>query len=156
CGSVIRTLSAASCPNPPAQPPCRQSPRSWQDGSPSELRGEGTRREHIRPQADQPLTLRLTRLSNEWSGTPCGRPRIATADGSERRGPMSWGCRYVLPWREMDLPAIEAATRHALARMPPRPRPSKLEVRGPNNVRWFVGVFPDEERRWTVFGADQV
>jgi hypothetical protein len=72
---------------------------------------------------------------------------------------MSWGSTFIPPWRRIDLSAVEAATRHVLAQLPPRKRVSRLEARGPNTVRWFVGVYPDEERRWTVLGvgrADQI
>jgi hypothetical protein len=69
---------------------------------------------------------------------------------------MSWGCRYVLPWQGIDLPAIESAIGHVLAGLPPRLRESRLEVRGPDAVSWFVQVYADEERRWTVLGVKQV
>ena len=68
---------------------------------------------------------------------------------------MSWGLTYVLPWPKLDIPAIESAVQHVLAQLPQRDRMSKLVVGEPDTVGWFVTVYPDEERQWTMLSADE-
>ncbi len=63
---------------------------------------------------------------------------------------MSWSLTYRLPWPRLDIPAVEAAIRRVLTQLPDRPRESKLEVRAPGVANWYVAVYPDEERRWSL------
>lgn len=69
---------------------------------------------------------------------------------------MSWGLTYVLPWSELDIPAIEAAIHHVLSKLPARPRDSEIKVRNPDFVTWYIYVYPDEERQWTLEGQDDL
>ncbi len=69
---------------------------------------------------------------------------------------MSWGFTYVLPWPGLDIPAIESAVRHVLAQLPPRERQSELRQGDADTAGWYVTVYPDEERRWTMLSVDEV
>ncbi len=89
--------------------------------------------------------IRAARFCYDHGGFDPSLSRSATeGDG------MSWRLTYVLPWPALDIPAIEAAIEQVLAQLPPRPRESQLDVRGPDFANWFVTVYPDEERRWAL------
>jgi hypothetical protein len=81
---------------------------------------------------------------------------VNVAFGERGEMGMSWGLTYVLPWPNLDIPSIESAVRHVLAQLPQRERKSELRVCDPDTVLWFVTVYPDEERRWTMLTVDDV
>ncbi len=65
---------------------------------------------------------------------------------------MSWSLVYKLPWPSLDRPKIEQAIEAVLGQLPDRERQSQLTLPHRHTAVWHLEVFPDEERKWSMFG----